>query len=584
LIDDLARCRKQIHNRNDRGVQIAVADLPEFVDSSGMESGTATAAIEILEDTSQVLITSHAMPAVGIDLGTTNSVVAYLDATGRPQTLANAEGDKTTPSVVLFDEADVIVGKEAVKAMGTDMEQVAESVKRDLGHHVFHKKLAGYAYPPEALQAWILNKLRNDALKAIGSFDRIVITVPAYFDEVRRKATQDAGYMAGFEMIDIINEPTAAAVAAGFEQGYLRSAAQAEETRTVLVYDLGGGTFDVTAMRIGGGEYTTLATDGDVRLGGRDWDQRLLDYVAESFIRIHGMDPRDDPNSLGRLLRECEDGKRTLSARSRAHIVCNYGGRSHRVTVTRQEFELMTRDLLDRTAFTTRETIDAAGLQWSDIDRVLLVGGATRMPAVHAMLQALSGREPDMSVSPDESVAHGAALYAGFLRDQAAGRTPKIRISNVNSHSLGVAGVDPRTKLKQTAVLIPKNTSLPATAKQVFRTSKRGQHSILVQIVEGESASPDDCVQLGRCVVRDLPRNLPAQTPVEVGFRYEANGRLTVRVSIAGLKRNLRYEIVRENMLSEKQRNEWRQHICGLPAVQPRSSEDSNSTQFMESR
>ncbi len=583
VIDDLQRCRKQMRGPGGPNVQVAVEDLPEFVGGSAAESGEATAAIQMSEDTNHLLIANCAMPAVGIDLGTTNSVVAYLDATGRPQTLANTEGDKTTPSVVLFDDADVIVGKEAIKAMATDMERVAESVKRELGHQVFHKTLGGCSYPPEALQAWILNKLRNDAQKAIGSFDRIVITVPAYFDEVRRKATQDAGYMAGFEMIDIINEPTAAAVAAGFQQGYLRSGDEAGEAKVVLVYDLGGGTFDVTAMRIGGGEYITLATDGDVRLGGRDWDQRLLDYVAEDFIRTHGMDPRGEPNSLGRLLRECEDVKRTLSARSRAHIVCNCGGRSHRVAVTRREFEIMTRDLLDRTAFTTRETIRAAELQWSDIDRVLLVGGATRMPAVHAMLKELSGREPDMSVSPDESVAHGAALYAGFLRDQAAGRTPDIRIGNVNSHSLGIAGVDPHTKSKQTAVLIRKNTQLPASASRVFSTSKRGQRSVLVQIVEGENASPDDCVQIGRCVVRDLPRDLPAQTPVEVSFRYETNGRLTVRVRIAGLDRNLRYEIVRENMLSEEQRNEWRQHICGLPPVEPKSSEDSNSTQFMES-
>jgi molecular chaperone DnaK len=255
---------------------------------------------------------------VGIDLGTTNSVVAYLDDTGRPQTLTNMEGDNTTPSVVLFDDGDVIVGKEAIKAMATDMERVAESVKRELGHQVFHKSLQGQSYPPETLQAWILNKIRNDAAKTIGPFDKVVITVPAYFDEVRRKATQDAGYMAGFQMVDIINEPTAAAIAAGFQEGYLRPEAEAGEAKIVLVYDLGGGTFDVTLMRIGGGEYTTLATDGDVRLGGRDWDQRLVDFVAEEFVRNYGIDPREDPNSLGRLLRECEDAKRTLSARSRA--------------------------------------------------------------------------------------------------------------------------------------------------------------------------------------------------------------------------------------------------------------------------
>jgi len=492
--------------------------------------------------------------------------------------LINTEGDNTTPSVVLFDEGDVVVGKEAIKAMVTDMEGVAESIKRDLGHQTFHKSLRGYTYPPEALQAWILNKLRNDAWSVIGRFDKVVITVPAYFDEVRRKATQDAGYMAGFQTIDIINEPTAAAVASAFQQGSLR----ADHRSRILVYDLGGGTFDVTVMEIDGTEFHTLATDGDVRLGGRDWDQRLVDFVAEEFVRQHGIDPREDPNSLGRLLRECEEGKRTLSVRSRAHILIDCHGYSHRITVTRQQFEDMTRDLLDRTAFTTRQTMRAAGLQWSDIDRVLLVGGSTRMRSVREMIRELSGREPDVSVSPDEAVAHGAALHAGFLRDQSEGRKPQFRIHNVNSHSLGIAGVDPHTKRKQTAVMIPRNTQLPATASSVFSTSKRGQRSILVQIVEGESAAPDDCVQIGRCVVRDLPRDLPAQTPVEVTFRYETNGRLTVRVRVAGTKRDLHYEILRENSLSPQQLDEWRQHISGLPPVQLQSSEDSQATQFME--
>ena len=582
-IGELRKCRESMRLPSAE-IPAAGADIRMSAGDSTASMGGATAEVQISGDTN-LLVTSarqHRDPAVGIDLGTTYSVVAYLDDAGRPQTLVNTEGDKTTPSVVLFDDADVIVGKEAIKAMATDMERVAESVKRELGHQVFHKELRGFSYPPEALQAWILNKLRSDAWAVIGRFDKVVITVPAYFDEVRRKATQDAGYMAGFQMIDIINEPTAAAVASGFQHGHRHLESQSHNQTRTLVYDLGGGTFDVTVMEIAGTEFRTLATDGDVRLGGRDWDQRLVDYVSEDFIRKHGIDPRGDPNSLGRLLRECEDVKRTLSARSRAHILCNCHGYSHRVTVGRQQFEDMTRDLLDRTAFTTRETIRAAGLKWSDIDRVLLVGGATRMPAVQNMLRELSGREPDMSLSPDESVAHGAALHAGFLRDQSEGKKPSFRIRNVNSHSLGIAGVDPHTKRKQTAVMIPRNTQLPATATSVFATSKRGQQSILVQIVEGESSSPDDCVQIGRCVVRDLPRNLPAKTPVEVGFRYETNGRLTVRVRVAGTDHDLRYKILRENTLSKEQLNEWRQHISGLPPVEPQSSEDSQSTQFME--
>jgi molecular chaperone DnaK len=503
------------------------------------------------------------IPAVGVDLGTTFSVVAHLDDVGRPQTLINAEGDKITPSVMLFDGNDVVVGKEAVKAMATDMEMIAECPKRDLGHRMFHKVIGGRQYPPEALEAWILNKLRVDSRRQIGDYAKVVITVPAYFDEVRRKATQDAGYIAGFEVLDIINEPTAAAVAFGFQQGFLKDGG-AEDRKKILVYDLGGGTFDVTGMEIGGADFVALATDGDVQLGGRDWDQRLVDFVAEEFIRKFGLDPREDPNTLGRLWRECEDAKRTLSARSKSAIGCDYRGQAVRVEVERQTFQEITQDLLDRTAFTTRQTLQAAGLEWSDIDRVLMVGGSTRMPAVYQMLKELSGKEPDQSVSPDEAVAHGAALRAGLLLTRFGGKSPNFTIKNVNSHSLGVVATDTKTKRRRNAILIPRNTPLPVTAKRVFKTQKAGQRSILVQIVEGESASPDDCSQIGKCSVRDLPPNLPAQTPIEVRFRYEENGRLTVVVRVANTDKALKHEISRENSLTREQLDSWRKYISGL--------------------
>jgi len=243
-------------------------------------------------------------PAIGIDLGTTFSVISRLDDLGRPQTLINAEGDKITPSVVFFEGGDVVVGKEAAKAVATDADNVAECAKRDLGNQFYHKPLGGRRYPPEALQGWILNKMRVDAARQIGPFQKVVITVPAYFDEVRRKATMDAGYIAGYEVMDIINEPTAAAVAFGFQQGYMNRANTNQERKKILVYDLGGGTFDVTVMEIGGRDFTALATDGDVMLGGKDWDQRLVDFVAEEFVRKFGVDPREERNSHGRLWRD----------------------------------------------------------------------------------------------------------------------------------------------------------------------------------------------------------------------------------------------------------------------------------------
>ncbi len=516
-------------------------------------------------------------PAVGIDLGTTFSVAACLDETGRPHTLINAEGDNLTPSVVLIEDYEVIVGKEAVKAMGSEMERVADCSKRDVGQRMFHKSLGGRQYPPEALEAWILNKLRVDTQKQIGAYHKVVITVPAYFDEVRRKATQDAGYIAGFEVLDIINEPTAAAVAFGFQHGFLSETGAGQERRNILVYDLGGGTFDVTVMQIGRREFIALATDGDVHLGGRDWDQRLLDRVAEEFVRKFGIDPREDPNVEGRLWRECEDAKRTLSARARISLACEYRGQTVRLEITREQFEEMTLDLLERTAFTTRQTLQAAGLQWSEIDRILLVGGSTRMPSVVRMLQELSGKDPDQSVSPDEAVAHGAALHAGLMLARHAGRAPQFHIQNVNSHSLGVVANDPKTKELRNAILIPRNTPLPAEAKRIFKTQKPGQKSILVQIVEGESASPADCSQIGRCSVRDLPPKLPAETPIEVGFRYLENGRLSIRVKVARTNTQLEHEIMRENSLTRDQLNSWRKYVSGLPPLAQIVSEDAGS-------
>jgi len=513
-------------------------------------------------------MTREATPAVGIDLGTTYSVMARLDENGHPLTLVNAEGDRVTPSVVLFDGEDVIVGKEALKAMATEAEHVAECSKRDVGHRVFHKILEGKQYSPEVIEAWILNKLRLDALGQIGPFGRVVITVPAYFDEVRRKATQDAGYMAGFEVLDIINEPTAAAVAFGFQHGLLEPAQSSEKPLRILVYDLGGGTFDVTVMEMRGGQCVALATDGDVHLGGYDWDQRLVDLVAEPFIGEHFVDPREDPSAAAKLWRECEDAKRTLSARERASVACDYQGRSARAEITREQFEEATQDLLDRTRFTTTQTLKAARMEWAGIDRVLLVGGSTRMPMVRNMLRELSGQEPDTSVAADEAVAHGAALHAGLLLSKSQGKPPRFEIKNVNSHSLGVVGVESKTRRKRNGIVIPRNTLLPVTAKRTFKTQKANQQSILVEIVEGESPSPDDCTMIGRVSVPSLPPNLPEKTPIDVIFSYGQDGRLKVRVTIPNTDTQVDSELARENSLPQEHLDGWRQHISGAEPLE----------------
>lgn len=510
----------------------------------------------------EIPVTSLGAPAVGIDLGTTYSALAYLDPSGRPQVIENAEGDKITPSVVLFDDQEVVVGREAVKAMASEWNRIAVCMKRDIGNREYRRVVNGKKLPPEVLEAWVLQKLKRDASRILGEFNKVVITVPAYFDEVRRKATQDAGYMAGLDVLDIINEPTAAALAYGCQRGQLLGEDN-QAPRRVLVYDLGGGTFDVTIMEVAKGEFVTLATDGDVQLGGRDWDERLVDHVAETFIRKHGVDPREDAATYGKLLRDCEDAKRTLSQRHKTTILCDFRGIAERVEVTREKFEELTADLLERTAFTTRQTVRTANLEWQDIDCILLVGGSTRMPSVVRMLRVLTGKEPDTSVSPDEAVAHGAAIHAGLVLAKQQGQTQRIRVRNVNSHSLGIIATDPATRRKQNAILLPRNTPLPAKAKKIFRTFKDGQKSIVVHIIEGESMDPEECMQIGKCTVRNLPSDLPAGTPIEVRFQYESNGRVQVILNVAGRQENITHDLARSNNLEESELETWRRAIIG---------------------
>ncbi len=381
-------------------------------------------------------------PALGIDLGTTFSVVAVLDEHGQPRTLANAEGELTTPSVVLLSDLELIVGKEAAKAAVEEAEHVADCAKRALGKRYYPRLLGQRRVPPQVLQACVLRKLIKDAEATLGPCRQAVITVPAYFDDARRQASLDAAAMAGIEVLDILNEPTAAAIAFGRQQ----QLSAASTPCNLLVYDLGGGTFDVTVMEILNDRFTALATDGDARLGGRDWDERLMRLVREKIVAQGGVAPEDSLAAEHKLWRLCEELKRTLTARSQGTLLWEHGGASARIEITRAEFEHVSRDLLERTAFTTRQTLQAAGLEWSDVDYVLLVGGASRMPAVEARLRHLSGKPPQRAVSPDEAVAHGAALHAGALLAGLAGRQPAFEVRNVNAHSLGVAAAEASTR------------------------------------------------------------------------------------------------------------------------------------------
>ncbi len=495
--------------------------------------------------------------AVGIDLGTTHSVIAFLDKDGRPTTIKNAEGDATTPSIVFFDEERPVVGKEAVTIAPFEPELIAQFAKRDMGESYYEKRIRGRRLPPEVIQALILKKLKDDAELVLGTIQNVVVTVPAYFNEPRRKATQDAGRLAGLNVMDIINEPTAAAIASGVQKGFLDAQGSATSKERVLVYDLGGGTFDVTVMEIFGRDYKTISTAGDVYLGGIDWDDRIVDHIAEQFSGEYGLDPRDDDAALERLRVQAETAKIALTARSDFNIPFEFAGDRLRINLSREKFEALTKDLLERTLFTVRKALKEASMSWSDLDRVLVAGGSSRMPMVGQALETESGMPTDRSISPDESVAHGAAVLAGVLLSVDEEERQKLIVTNVNSHDLGVLAVERKTGRPRRKVLIPRNTALPANGTGGFSTRDENQRSVVVNVIEGGDGSGTNSTPIGRCVIRDLPKQLPAQTKIAVRFSYREDGRLKVIAWLPKTKQEATIVLERASGLSEEDIIRW---------------------------
>jgi molecular chaperone DnaK len=547
-------------------------------------------------------------PCVGIDLGTTFSVVAHLDRDGKPLTIPNVEGQLATPSVVFFDRRAALVGREAERAAEFEPVRAARFVKRDMGDSVYHQDILGKQFPPEAIQALILRSLKHDTEQKLGPFRKAVLTVPAYFTEPRRKATQDAGLLADLDVIDIINEPTAAAIAYGVQTGFLSAAGRSRQRELILVYDLGGGTFDATLMEIDGAAFMTVATAGDVRLGGIDWDARIADFLALRFRDNHGLDPRESATSRETLMQEAAAAKKALTSRREVTVRFAHEGIRSQLTITRDEFESHTADLLDRTQMTLWGLLKEAKVCWRDITRLLLVGGSTRMPMVQRMLTAESGLTLDRSLSPDEAVAHGAAIYARVLlggeesRKRTFGRTAdgnqppltapspplfrsvgrgkappesadRLTVHNVNSHDLGILAIEPSTGRRRRQIVIPRNSCLPATRSRDFRTSKDGQQQIAVMVVEGGTDTGEGATPIGSCVVSDLPPDLPKGAGVVVTFMYRADGRLTVRAQIPAANCEAQATIDRASGMTEPDLQAWKRFLDSGGGIGP-SDED----------
>lgn len=479
---------------------------------------------------------SNAPTFVGIDLGTTYSAVAYLNNHGKVEIIPNDRSQPVTPSIVMFpDEKDEepIVGTRAKSLARMYPDRVIEHVKRSMGDTTVEYEVDGEVYTPEDISAIILRELRKYAnIHLNRPVTDAVITVPAYFDDGERTATRLAGELAGFNVMGILNEPTAAALAFGLDHAV--SAGRA------LIYDLGGGTFDVTVVDVDGGHIDVLATDGVRQLGGVDWNAKLTEYVAHEFMVKFGPDPREDLKSAQRLADEIEAAKRSLSSKKRAKLFIECGDRSGSVLVTRQKFEDLTEGLLLQTEAYTEAVLEKADLTWKDIDRILLAGGSTRMPMVRSMLKNLSGMDPDTSLNPDECVAIGACYYASKLQSEGKGTSGTdilldhglmevaqgIQLRDVVSHSIGIQSVVGGTR--QNVKMIEEQSKLPAEVTRYFATHADNQVTVQVKVLEGESEDPEDCRLLGNAVIRDLPPQRPRGSKIAVTYKMPEDGILTV--------------------------------------------------------
>lgn len=480
--------------------------------------------------------------AIGIDLGTTNSVVAVMEG-GEPVVIPNAEGNRTTPSVVAFVKNERVVGEIAKRQAITNPDHTISSIKRKMGSD-YKVNIEGKTYTPQEISAMIIQKLRQDAENYLGEkVSQAVVTVPAYFTDSQRQATKDAGTIAGLEVLRIINEPTAASLAYGLDKG---------EEQTILVFDLGGGTFDVSILDIGDGIFEVKATSGNNLLGGDDFDQRIIDYLADQFKKEHGIDLRNDKMALQRLKEAAEKAKIELSTLTSSvvnlpFVTADQNGPKHLdITLTRAQFDKLSEDLIEKTMGPTRQAMKDAGLNPNDVDRILLVGGSTRVPAVQNAIKKFLGKDPDRTINPDECVAIGAAIQAGVL----VGEVKDVLLLDVTPLSLGIetlGGVSTR--------LIEKNTTIPTKKSQIFSTAADNQTSVEIHVLQGEREMAAGNKTLGRFQLVGIPPAPRGVPQIEVTFDIDANGIVHVAAKDLGTGNEQKITITSTSGLSKEEIN-----------------------------
>jgi molecular chaperone DnaK len=459
--------------------------------------------------------------AVGIDLGTTNSVVAVLEG-GEPAVVANAEGNRTTPSIVAFKGEEVLVGELAKRQAITNPDNTIRSIKREIGTS-WKQEFEGNEYTPQEISARILQKLKRDAESYLGEdVTEAVITVPAYFNDAERQATKEAGKIAGLNVLRIINEPTAASLAYGLENS---------EDQKILVYDLGGGTFDVSVLEISEGVFEVKSTAGDSKLGGDDWDQKVMDWLVEKFKSSTGIDISTDNMAMQRIKEGAEKAKIELSSTSETEvnlpfITANDAGPQHLLEkLSRSEFEKITSDLVERTKSPVNKAIEDADLSYSDIDHIILVGGSTRIPSIQSLVKTMTGKDPHKGVNPDEVVASGAAIQAGVLK----GDVKDVLLLDVTPLTLGV-----ETKGGIVAKMIERNTTIPTKRSETFTTAEDGQTEVEIHVLQGEREMASGNKSLGKFKLTEIPTAKQGTPQIEVTFDIDANGIVNVNAKDLG--------------------------------------------------